>query len=102
VNQFSTFNGLLDPLPDHALLFDLFGALLLDFGFVWLLFPWQTTLTWQALFHLAFFLNTIFFVIFPFLLFLGYWTRRGLHKELLQRRHQTRLKQAKDEQTWLS
>lgn len=66
------------------------GAILLDIGCLWLLFPWHIAASWQALFHLAFFANTIFYIVFPLLLFLGEWMRRGVQKELFQRSHQTR------------
>lgn len=63
------------------------SALLLESGFVWMLFPWHISTFWQVLFHIAFFLNTIFYLIFPLLLFLGAWAQRGIHKALFHRHH---------------
>lgn len=59
-----------------------FGALLVESGFIWVLFPWRLSAAWQVFFHGAFFLNTIFYLIFPLLLFLGAWIQRGVHTTL--------------------
>lgn len=58
------------------------GAILLDVGCIWLLFRWYTNPSWLALFYLAFFVNTLFYIALPFVLFLGKWFEQGCKKKL--------------------
>ncbi len=56
------------------------GAILLDCGLLWLCLDWHASLPWQALFHFAFFINTVFYVALPSLLF---FLGQHLHRHLL-------------------
>lgn len=65
--------------------FQFLGAMLLEIGSVWIAGHWPIHSSWQVLFDLAFCINTLFYLVFPLLLFLGQWIHRGMSKALFIR-----------------
>lgn len=58
------------------------GTLVVGAWLAFLAFAWPMAASWQVLFLLAFFVDVVFFIFFPLLLFLGWWVRRGMRWEV--------------------
>lgn len=62
--------------------FQFLCAILLDIAVAGILLHWPLTSSWQTLFRVALFLNTIFYIAFPLLLFLGQWFQHRMQKAI--------------------
>ena len=84
--RYLTGNLLWQQALQGKLSFQFFGALLLESVFIWMARRELIQApAWQFIFGLACFINTLFYLVLPFLLFLGQWFHRGINKAPFQK-----------------
>ncbi|HET8846511.1 MAG TPA: hypothetical protein VFN35_33920, partial [Ktedonobacteraceae bacterium] len=65
-----------------------FGAIVLEAWLVFVALGWPLSASWRVLLLLALWINAMFFVVFPLLLIVGVWVKRGVRSVCCQRRRQ--------------